>query len=138
MEEASQGAQGRVIPRYVFDTGALISAERGKERAARFLKLVRVGRARILIPLPVVAEWWRGRSDARDEILAASQVVASLDAAKAAGVALGRLRDVHAKLTIDAMVMATAALADAIVVTVDPSDFERLTAHFPGVPVLSA
>jgi hypothetical protein len=37
-------------------TPALISAERGKERAARFLRLVRIGRAHILIPLPVVAE----------------------------------------------------------------------------------
>jgi len=127
-----------VIPQYVFDTGALISAERGKERAARFLKLVRLGRARILVPLPVIAEWWRGRNDAREEILGACQVVASVAATKAAGVALGRLRDVHAKLTIDAIVMATAALSDALVVTGDPNDFERLAAHFPGVAVLSA
>jgi predicted nucleic acid-binding protein len=127
-----------VIPQYVFDTGALIAAERGKERATRFLKLVRQGRARILIPLPVIAEWWRGRSDAREEILAAGRVVASLEAAKAAGIALGRVRDVHARLTVDAIVMATAALAEGIVVTGDPSDFDRLSPHFPGVPVLSA
>lgn len=38
--------------RYVFDTGALIAAE----RAARFLRLVRVGRARILVPLPVTGD----------------------------------------------------------------------------------
>ncbi len=127
-----------MIVRYVFDTGALISAERGKERAARFLRLVRIGRARILIPLPVVAEWWRGRTDAREEILAASQIVASLEAAQAAGVALARLRDVDGKLTIDAIVMATAALMDAVVVTGDPGDFERLAQHFSGVAVLSA
>jgi predicted nucleic acid-binding protein len=35
------------------------------------------------------------------------------------------------------MVMATAALADAVVVTSDPSDFERLAAHFPKVVILS-
>jgi predicted nucleic acid-binding protein len=127
-----------VIPQYVFDTGALISAEKGKERASRFLRLVRSGRARILVPLPVIAEWWRGRSDAREEILAASQVVASIAAMKAAGVALGRMRDIDAKLTIDAIVMATAALAEAIVVAGDPNDFERLAAHFPRVAVLSA
>jgi predicted nucleic acid-binding protein len=127
-----------VIPQYVFDTGALISAEKGKERASRFLRLVRSGRARILVPLPVIAEWWRGRTDAREEILAASQVVASIAAMKAAGIALGRMKDIHAKLTIDAMVMATAALAEAIVVTGDPNDFERLAPHFPGVAVLSA
>jgi predicted nucleic acid-binding protein len=127
-----------VILRYVFDTGALISAERGKARAARFLRLVRIGRARITIPLPVVAEWWRGRTDAREEILQACQVVASLAAAKAAGIALARAKDVDGKLTIDAIVMATAALLNAIVVTGDPNDFERLSPHFPGVVVLSA
>ena len=127
-----------MIPTYVFDSGALISAERGKERASRFLRLVRIGRAKILVPLPVIAEWWRGRSDAREEILAASQIVASLAVAKAAGVALGRVKDVQANLTIDAIVMATAALANSIVVTGDPRDFERLAPHFPGVTVLSA
>lgn len=138
MAHAREAAHGGVIPSYVFDTGALISAERGKARAARFLQLVRIGRARILIPLPVVAEWWRGRSDVREEILAASQIVASLRAAQAAGVALGKSKNVDAKLTIDAIVMATAALANAIVVTGDPEDFERLASHFPKVAVLSA
>ena len=126
-----------MIARYVFDTGALIAAERGKERAARFLRLVRIGRARIIVPLPVVAEWWRGRTDVREEILAASQVVASIDAAKAAGIALARLRNVDTKLTIDAIVMATAALMGAIVITGDASDFEVLARHFSGVAVLS-
>jgi hypothetical protein len=89
--------------------------------------------------LPVVAEWWRGRSDARDAVLAATRIVASLDAAKAAGVALARLKniDVDGKLTIDALVMATAALLDAVVITGDPDDFRRLAAHFPGVVVLA-
>ena len=122
---------------YVFDTGALIAAERGKERASRFLRLVRVGRARILVPLPVVTEWWRGRTDAREEILAASRVVATVEIAKAAGAALARTKDVHAELTIDAIVLATAALLDAIVVTSDPRDFEKLSPHFPGVSVLA-
>lgn len=123
--------------RYVFDTGAMIAVERGKQRAIRFLQLVRLGRARIIVPLPVVAEWWRGRTDAREEILAATEVVGSLAAAKAAGIALAHLKGVNAKLTIDAMVMATAALMDAVVVTGDPDDFEALAAHFPRVSVLA-
>jgi predicted nucleic acid-binding protein len=127
-----------VIPTYVFDTGALISLERGKERALRFLKLVRIGRARIVVPFPVVAEWWRGRSDARAEILAATRVVASIEAAKAASVALAGMKSVSSALTIDALVMATAALLDAVVVTGDPGDFSRLATHFPGVTVLAA
>lgn len=137
MEKEQEDATGRVIAKYVFDTGALISAERGKERASRFLRLVRIGRARIFVPLPVVAEWWRGRTDAREEILAATQVVGSIAAVKAAGIALGRARDIQAKLTIDAIVMATAALAEAIIVTGDPNDFERLSPYFPKVTVLS-
>jgi hypothetical protein len=64
--------------------------------------------------------------------------VAWTDAAKAAGVALARMDDVDNRLTIDAIVMATAALLDGILVTGDTADFARLTAHFPGVTVLSA
>jgi predicted nucleic acid-binding protein len=126
-----------VILRYVFDSGALIAAERGKERAARFFRLANVGAVRLVVPLPVIAEWWRGRTDARDEILAATQVVGSVEITKAAGVALAKAKEVDANLTIDAIVMATAALLDAIVVTQDPKDFERLGAHFPRVVVLS-
>jgi predicted nucleic acid-binding protein len=126
-----------VIPRYVFDSGALIAAERGKDRATRYLRLVHAGRARVLIPLPVVAEWWRGRTDVRDAILSAGEMVTSIEAAKAAGMALGRMRDVQAKLTVDAFVIAVAALADATVITGDARDFDRLSAHFPGVVVLS-
>jgi predicted nucleic acid-binding protein len=127
-----------MIPTYVFDTGALVSAERGKERSLRFLKLVRLGRARIVVPLPVIAEWWRGRTDAREEILAATQIVATVEIMKAAGIALARTKSADAKVTVDAIVMATAALLGAIVVTGDANDFEHLSRHFSGVPVLSA
>ena len=127
-----------MIPKYVLDSGALISAERGKERASRFFRLASIGRARLVVPLPVIAEWWRGRTDARDGILSATQVVASIAAAQAAGVALARMKDVDAAKTIDAFVMATAALLDAIVVTGDPADFAALAPHFPDVPILSA
>jgi len=127
-----------MMPTYVFDTGALISAERGKERVSRFLKLVRIGRARIVIPLPVIAEWWRGRTDAREEILASTQIVGTVEIMKAAGLALARAKDVDAKLTVDAIVMATAALLGAVVVTADADDFVRLSRHFPSVIVLSA
>jgi predicted nucleic acid-binding protein len=124
--------------RYVLDTGALIAAERGKQRVSRFFRLSSIGRARLVVPLPVIAEWWRGRTDARDEILGAAEITASVATAKAAGLALARMRDVDGKRTIDAIVMATAALLDGIVVTSDVDDFEDFKAHFPGVAVLSA
>lgn len=126
-----------MIPRYVLDTGALVAAERGKQRAARFFQLASVGVARLVVPLPVVAEWWRGRTDARDEILAATEVIASVAIAKAAGLALAKTKRIDPALTVDAMVMATAALLDAVLVTGDPGDFDRLSAHFPGVTVIS-
>ena len=127
-----------MTPTYVLDTSALVSAEREKARAAGFFQLARAGRAHLVVPLPVVAEWWRGRTDRREAILATTRVIASVATAKAAGVALSRLRGVDARLTIDAIVMATAAVLDGIVLTGDPSDFERLAGHFPGVTVLSA
>ncbi|GMV19418.1 MAG: PIN domain-containing protein [Polyangiaceae bacterium] len=127
-----------MIPRYVLDTGALVSVERGKQRAARFFRLAAIGRARLIVPLPVIAEWWRGRTDAREEILGATEIVASVAAAQAAGIALARMREVDSKRTIDAMVMATAALLDAVVLTGDIEDFVALRAQFPRVVVLAA
>lgn len=126
-----------MIPTYVFDTGALIAAERGKERARRYLKLVLIGRARIVVPLPVIAEWWRGRTDAREEILASTQIIATVGIMKAAGIALARLHGVNPALTVDAIVMATAAMLDAVVVTADVDDFARLSRHFAGVEVVA-
>ncbi len=126
-----------MIARYVFDTGALVAAERRKERAIRFLRLAHVGAARIIVPLPVVAEWWRGRTDAREELLGATQVLASVDVTKAAGIALSKQRRVDSSITIDAIVMASAAMLDAVLVTQDPTDFDRLGPHFPGVVVLA-
>jgi len=123
--------------RYVFDSGALIAAERRKERALRFLRLVHVGAADVIVPLPVIAEWWRGRTDDRELILGAVRVDASVEATKAAGMALAKRGGGDAGLTIDAIVMATAALLDAVLITQDPHDFVRLASHFPGVTVLS-
>jgi hypothetical protein len=93
--------------------------------------------AHLVVPLPVIAEWSRGRTDVREKILAATEIVASLPATQAAGEALRRIRDVDSKRTIGAIVMATAALSNAIVVTGDPDDFALLSAEFPGVTVLS-
>lgn len=53
------------------DTGALIAIERRKERGMMLLRAAREQRARLLVPTPVVAEWWRGRSDVRDHMKAA-------------------------------------------------------------------
>lgn len=113
--------------RYVFDTGALVAAERRKQRATRFLGMAAVGEAEILVPLPVVAGWWRGRTAIRVGMLAWLEIVADVEMTKAAGVALGTLRNVNATLMIDAIVMATAAARDGM----------ALSHHFPSVALLS-
>ena len=125
-----------MTPRYVLDTGALIAAERGKERASRFFRLAHIGAVRLVVPMPVIAEWWRGRTDHREEILGATEIVASVEITKAAGIALSKAKAVDSRLTIDAIVIATAGILDAVVVTSDPEDFDGLSAHFPGVTIL--
>jgi predicted nucleic acid-binding protein len=128
-----------VTARYVFDTGALIGAERGDRRALDFLALVQKGRAEVLTPVICVVEWWRGRTDARERLLRAVRVEpVTLAVAKAAGVCLASLRErSDSKLSIDATVMAFAALTDSPVVTSDPKDLGTLHAFFPGVRVLA-
>lgn len=77
------------------------------------------------------------RPHARDELLAATRVVGSIEIMKAAGLALARAKRVDAGATIDAVVMATAAMLNATVVTSDVLDFELLSRHFPSVAVLA-
>jgi hypothetical protein len=50
------------------DTGALIAMGRQKARGMMLLKAAREHRANLLVPTPVVAEWWRGRSDVRERV----------------------------------------------------------------------
>lgn len=117
-----------------FDTGALIALERNKQRAvAIFQNAFRRGED-ITVPAAVITEWWRGRTDIRDDILD-SVVVELLTSAiaKAAGEALA---DVKGATAIDAIVMASAALRGDLVLTSDVHDLERLRSHFPTVRVL--
>ncbi len=122
------------------DTGALVAMERGKLRGTMLLRAAKEHRAQLLAISPVVAEWWRGRSDVRDRIkLAVTLVPFPVRAAEAAGVALGQLGGVkgRAKMSIDVMVMAFAALyGGALVYTSDVGDLQSLARHFPDVRVL--
>jgi predicted nucleic acid-binding protein len=123
------------------DTGALIAMEKKKPRATMLLRAAKEQRAELFVTTPVVAEWWRGRNDRRDDIKRGVTIVPfPLAAAEAAGVVLGRI---HAdrervKLAIDVMVMAFAAIfGGGIVYTSDLDDFTRLQPHFPSVRILS-
>jgi predicted nucleic acid-binding protein len=120
---------------FTFDTGMLIALERRKARATEaFRAIVRRGLLPV-VPAVVLAEWWRGRSDIREEILAAV-VVEDMPSllCKAAGEALAATK---AASLADAVVMASAALrGGGVVYTSDVDDLERLQRHFPTVRIL--
>ncbi len=120
---------------FTFDTGMLIALERRKRRATEaFQAIVRRGFLPV-VPAVVYAEWWRGRSDIREEILAAT-IVEDMPPflCRAAGEALGAVRG---SSLADAVVMASAALrGGGIVYSADVDDLTRLTRHFPTVLVL--
>jgi len=128
-----------MISRYVFDTGALIGAEKGDRRPLDYVALAQRGYAELVTPMVCILEWWRGRTDKREKLLQTVIVEPlPLAAAKAAGLALAKLKErVDSKLSIDAAVMAFGALLDAPVITSDLDDLERLRPLFPGVRLLS-
>jgi hypothetical protein len=121
---------------FTFDTGMLIALERRKRRATEaFRAIVRRGSLPV-VPAVVYAAWWRGRSDVRDDILAAV-IVEDMPTAlcRAAGEALGAVRG---SSLADAVVMASAALrGGGVVYTGDLDDLQRLQRHCPTVRVLA-
>jgi predicted nucleic acid-binding protein len=129
-EEATTGSVT-----FTFDTGMLIALERRKQRATQaFRTIVRRGFLPI-VPAVVYAEWWRDRSDIREEILAAV-IVEDMPRSlcRAAGEALGTVKGAS---LADAVVMASAALrGGGIVYTADLDDLKRLQRHFTTVLVL--
>jgi predicted nucleic acid-binding protein len=118
-----------------FDTGVLIALERRKQRAARVFAVATDAGVRITVPVAVVGEWWRGRTDAREEILAAVNIEPmSLSLARLAGEAIAKVRGAT---LVDAVVMASAALRGDAVYTSDVEDLMKLHAFFKTVRVLS-
>ena len=120
---------------FTFDTGMLIALERRKKRATEaFRAIVRRGFLPV-VPAVVYVEWWRGRTDIREEILAAV-ILEDMPPAlcRAAGEALGAVKG---STLADAVVMASAALrGGGVVYTSDVTDLARLSHHFPTVLVL--
>jgi predicted nucleic acid-binding protein len=116
------------------DTGALVAIERRKQRGNQLLQLAKQRLAVLAVPMPVIAEWWRGRTDVRERILDVVNVEPlAVTVAKAAGEAQAAIRSSTA---IDAIVMAFAASRGDVVFTSDTKDLERLQRFFPGVRVL--
>jgi hypothetical protein len=121
---------------FTFDTSMLIALERRKRAAwDAFRAIVRRGLVPV-VPAVVYVEWWRGRSDDREEILDAV-LVEGMDPAlcRAAGEALGAVRGAT---LADTVVMASAALrGGGVVYTGDAEDLRHLQRHFSTVHVLA-
>ena len=119
-----------------FDTGALIALERRRQRLKEIVERALAKDQPITVPADVIGEWWRGRTDLRDNILESVDVEPLTEAlAKRAGEALAA---VPGATLVDAIVMASAASRGDIVYSSDVEDLERLRRHFPSVRVLRA
>ena len=128
---------GMTLPRIglTFDAGALIALERRTQRIWEIYRTAMHDAVAITVPVAVVIEWWRGRTDVRERILAGVRVE-PLDRplAQAAGEALASVKSAS---PVDAVVMASAAMRGDLVYTSDVGDLQRLQRHFPGVRVLA-
>jgi predicted nucleic acid-binding protein len=120
---------------FTFDTGMLIALERRKARATQAFRAIIQRGLLPVVPAVVYVEWWRGRSDVREEILAAVVVEDMRPAlCRAAGEALSAAKGAS---LADAVVMASAALrGGGLVYTSDRPDLLRLQRHFPTVGLL--
>jgi predicted nucleic acid-binding protein len=118
-----------------FDTGAIIALERRKERAMKVYTHAKDRGFVVATPNVTAAEWWRGRTDLREEVWRGLLVESTSDeTVKLAGVALGKVRGAT---TVDAIVAAFAAQRTGIVYTSDVGDFERLRSFFPTLRVFA-
>jgi len=118
-----------------FDAGALIALERRKERAIKVYAHAKERNLVVATPNVTIAEWWRGRTDRREEVLRGLLVEPASDQiVKLAGVALAKVRGATA---IDAIVAAFAAERTGVVYTSDVGDLERLRTFFPSLRVFS-
>jgi predicted nucleic acid-binding protein len=117
-----------------FDTGALIALERRGQRARKVLERATEQKVRITVPAAIISEWWRGRNEIRERILAGVRVEPlSESVAKLAGEALAVVRGAT---PIDAIVMASAAQRGDVVYTANVADLAKLAGYFRAVRVL--
>lgn len=125
-------------PGFIFDTGMLVSLERRKQRATQFLALAQRDRLPVRVPAPVFSEWWRGRTDRREDIRSSFEIESPSEAVlRLAGEALAQVKGTfEGCIVIDALVIACASVRGDTVLTGDIDDFARLSRFFPNVRVL--
>jgi hypothetical protein len=117
------------------DSGALIGLERRHHRIRRVFATAVRDNVRVTVRAAALVQWWRGRTDLAEDILAAVDLEPVDEAlAKAAGEALALIPTATA---VDAVVMACAARRGDVVYTSDFDDLTRLQRYFPAVRVLA-
>jgi predicted nucleic acid-binding protein len=120
------------------DTGALIALERKRKGIGEVVEAARLAESAVTVPANAIAEWWRGRTDRREYLLRMFVVQdVDMQIAKLAGEALAWLKrhggEIDDRVTIDATVLATAALHGPNLYTGDFEDMQRLHGFFPAV-----
>lgn len=133
------------MPALVLDTEAVDALAHPKARGATSLRAAAIGRlaqrhsARPVVPLPVLAEVYRGdRTDVEVDRLintAADVIGITLRTVRLAG----RLRTLAGTgSAVDALVVAAAIrLGGAVIATADPDDLRALAAHHPNIKIWS-
>lgn len=120
---------------FTFDTGMLIALERRRQRAMLAFRAITQRGYLPVVPAVVCAEWWRGRTDVREELLA-TMLLEDMPPklCRATGEALAAVRGAT---LANAAVMASAALrGGGVVYTSDLEDLGRLQTHFPAVRLI--
>ena len=110
----------------VYDSGALIAAERDDARLRSAHLRFLAQRRQLVVPTPALTQAWRGGPRQARLVWALRSCTlnptSELDA-RAAGVLLGRTGGSDA---VDAIVVAMALRLDAMIVTSDPDDLDLL------------
>ncbi len=113
------------MPGLVYDTGALLAAERRHRGLWALHEQSLAGGVRPIVPVVVLAQAWRGTPQANlSRLLRGCQVVPDTpELGKAAGVICGRAGSSDVG---DALVVVTALRLEALVVTSDAADLDHL------------
>ena len=123
------------MPGLVYDTGALLAAERRHRGLWALHEQSLAGGIRPIVPVVVLAQAWRGTPHANlSRLLRGCQVMPDTEElGKAAGALCGRAGTSD---VIDGLVVVTALRLDALVVTSDPADLQHLASSLHSKLVL--
>jgi len=117
------------------DAGALIAAEKNHPKVWAYVKRLKAAGLTVTVPAGVLAQTWRGLSNARLSQFLAGCFIEPLDepAAKATGALCARARSSD---IVDASVLVGAAARHDVVFTSDATDLRKLAELAPGAVIV--